>query len=108
MSEPQENWTRVFKRLLQSDPVALMKLTRLSALFLTRLRAYDFADDWDDLIQESILATAFAVQDMRVERGKEAVYLRTTLRNQFNGRLRRHFDKGEKDAIPWRLRATYV
>lgn len=96
------DWFEVVERLIGGDRLALLELTNLATGFLARLRAYDFRDDWDDLVQESILATAVAVRDGRLnDRGAAYGYLRNTVRFQFNRRLRSHFRRSEDDTLPW-------
>ena len=61
MATPNEDWAQVLERLLDGDRLALLQLTRLLNSFLGRWNAYDFRDEWDDLIQEVILAAATAM-----------------------------------------------
>jgi RNA polymerase sigma-70 factor (ECF subfamily) len=99
---PREDWAAVMDRLLQGDRLALLKLSRLVNGFLGQWNAYDFRDDWDDVIQETILATARAVQEGRLrERDAMAGYLRSTARFVFYQRLKRHVRCREDETLPW-------
>ncbi len=102
MSGAREDWAAVLERLLEGDRHALLQLTRLVNSFLMRWNAYDFRDEWDDLIQEVLLAAATAVRDGKLrERGAAFGYLRTTARFKFVDRLKRHLRLAEDDHLPW-------
>jgi RNA polymerase sigma factor (sigma-70 family) len=85
------DWAGVIDRLIEGDRLALLELSRLVNGFLAQLGAYDFRDEWDDLIQEVVLAAAQAVREGRIrEREAFAGYLRTTARFVFIRRLKQH------------------
>lgn len=97
-----EDWAAIVEALLGGDRLALARLSRLINRFLARWNAYDFRDEWDDLIQEVVLATATALRDGRIrERGAVFGYLRTTARFKFVDRLKLHLRCGEDEALPW-------
>jgi len=97
-----EDWAAVLERLLEGDRTALLQLTRLINSFLARWNAYDFRDEWDDLIQEVVLAAATGVRDGKLrERGAAFGYLRTTARFKFVDRLKRHLRLAEDASLPW-------
>ena len=78
-------------QLVEGDQVAFLKLSRLITGFLIRLRAYDFREDWPDLIQEVLLALVKAVRrDGIRERSAVKAYARRTTYNRFAERLRLH------------------
>ena len=98
----REDWAAVLEQLLDGDRRALLQLTRLLNSFLTRWNAYDFRDEWDDLIQEVLLAAASALRDGRLrERGAAFGYLRSTARFKFVDRLKRHLRLAEDETLPW-------
>jgi RNA polymerase sigma-70 factor (ECF subfamily) len=102
MSGEREDWAVVLERLLDGDRAALLQLTRLVNSFLMRWNAYDFRDEWDDLVQEVLLVAATAVRDGKLrERGAAFGYLRTTARFKFVDRLKRHLRLSEEDHLPW-------
>jgi RNA polymerase sigma-70 factor (ECF subfamily) len=102
MAREREDWAAVLERLLDGDRTALLRLTRLINSFLTRWNAYDFRDEWDDLIQEVLLAAGTAVRDGKLrERGAAFGYLRTTARFKFVDRLKRHLRLAEDETLPW-------
>jgi RNA polymerase sigma-70 factor (ECF subfamily) len=97
-----EDWAFVLERLLRGDRLALAQLTRLINSFLARWNAYDFRDDWDDLIQEVLLAAAGALRDGRIrERGAVIGFLRSTARFKFADRLKAHLRLAEDATVPW-------
>ena len=61
MSGGAEDWGETLERLLAGDRVAFLKVSRLVARFLARWRAYDFREEWPDLIQEVVLAVVVCV-----------------------------------------------
>lgn len=97
-----EDWAAVLERLLEGDRLALAKLTRLVSSFLTRWNAYDFRGEWDDLIQEVLVAAAHAMRDGRLrERRAVAAYLKTTTRFKLADRLKEHLRRAEDEHLPW-------
>ena len=54
----QTDWGATLEALLEGDALALARLTRLINGFLGRWNAYDFRSDWDDLVQEVVVAGA--------------------------------------------------
>ncbi len=102
MGRGSEDWAAVLERLLEGDRAALFALTRLVNSFLARWNAYDFRDEWDDLIQEVLLAAATAVRDGTLrERDAAFGYLRTTARFKFCDRLKRHLRLAEDEILAW-------
>ena len=59
----QTDWGATLEALLAGDALALARLTRLVNGFLGRWNAYDFRSDWDDLVQEVIVAAALTLRD---------------------------------------------
>ena len=56
MTDGPEDGIRILDRLLDGDHLALLKLNGLITGYLTRLRAYDFEQEWDDLRQDIVLS----------------------------------------------------
>jgi len=80
----------VADRLAAGDEFAFLEMSRLVTTFLTRWRAYDFRDDWSDIIQETLWAVVKAVRagslrDPRLVAG----YARNVARHKFIDQLRR-------------------
>ncbi len=70
--------------------------------FLAGWNAYDFRSDWDDLLQEVIIASALALREGRIRDRRAVVgYLRTTARFKFIDRLRVHLRVKEDQTLPW-------
>jgi RNA polymerase sigma-70 factor (ECF subfamily) len=86
---PERNWLSVVERLLDGEERAFLELARLVNQFLVGWRAYDFADEWEDLVQEVVAATAVAVREGRLrESGALPGYVRAVTRNKFADRLK--------------------
>lgn len=99
--EPQD-WAGISKRLVAGDPIALLKVSRLIAGFLVQLRAYDFREEWPDLIQEVLLALLTALREGRVEEPAAMVgYIRSITRNKFVNRLNARLGRREADELDW-------
>jgi RNA polymerase sigma-70 factor (ECF subfamily) len=98
----ERNWYEVVQRLLSGDELAYLELARLVNRFLGSWRAYDFADEWEDVIQDVVTATALAVREGRV-REVEALpgYVRAVTRNQLGKRLERRLRAGRDALLPW-------
>lgn len=90
MSRTNRDWASTLDRLMQGDRAAFLDVADLITGFLTQWRAYDFRDEWDDLIQEVILATVQAARSGKL-RNRAAVvgYFRTATRYKFVDWLRR-------------------
>lgn len=102
MARGDEDWAAVLERLLEGDRAALLRLARLVNSFLARWNAYDFRDEWDDLIQEVVMAAAAALRDGKLrERAAVVGYLRSTARFKFADRLRRQQRRREDQHLPW-------
>lgn len=77
-------------------------MARISSACLSRLRAYDFRDEWPDVVQETLIAVVAAVRESRL-REPEAIagYIRRITRNKFNDRLRSHLQHGGDQKLAW-------
>ncbi len=96
------DWGATLEALIEGDALALARLTRLINEFLASWNAYDFRSDWDDMIQEVLIAATTALQEGRIrDRRAVAGYLRTTARYKFIDRLKSQTRHREKTSIPW-------
>ena len=101
-TRPPEDWYGVLEDLQGGDALALARITRLVNGFLAGWNAYDFRSDWDDLLQEVILAAALALREGRIRDRRAVVgYLRSTARFKFVDRLRVHIRAKEDQTLPW-------
>lgn len=102
MGSAGEDWQEVLERLLAGDRVALARVNRLVTTELTRLRAYDFRDEWDDLRQEVLAALVGNARAGRL-RDPQALagYVRIVTRNKFVDRLKTKLRHHERDTLPW-------
>ncbi len=89
-------------RLAEGDRTALLKLSRLVNSFFTRWNAYDFRDEWEDLIQEVLVAALQAHREDRIrERAHVYGFLKTVARNKFVDRLKREMRVSTDRRLPW-------
>jgi RNA polymerase sigma-70 factor, ECF subfamily len=101
-AKQDEDWYAVLEALQEGDALALARLTRLINGFLGRWNAYDFRSDWDDLLQEVIIAAVSAMKEGRIRDRRAVVgYLRSTARFKFVDRLRAHMRVKEDQTLPW-------
>lgn len=90
MGSRDRNWPEVMERLVRGESAAFLEVSRLITGFLVQWRAYDFRDEWDDLIQEVVLAAIEATRARRLRKpGAIVGYLRTATRYKFVDWLRR-------------------
>jgi RNA polymerase sigma-70 factor (ECF subfamily) len=79
----------VAERLLAGDRAALLKVSRLVGSLLVRWRAYDFRDEWQDLIQDVLLAVVAGLRAGRVRNSEALVgYVAAIARHKLADRLR--------------------
>lgn len=102
MPESDQNWAAVLGRLLQGDRLALLEVTRLVNGFLVRWNAYDFRDEWSDLVQEVASAAAIALRDGKLRDPQAALgFLHSTARFKYVDRLRIHLRLQEGATLAW-------
>ncbi len=102
MSVPERDWTAVLQRVIDGDRVALVQASRLVNGFLAYWNAYAFRDEWEDLVQEVILAAALALREGRLRDRQAAVgFLRTTTRFKYLDRLRLQLGRRRGERFPW-------
>jgi RNA polymerase sigma-70 factor (ECF subfamily) len=102
MSEPPTDWMEVVERLSAGECLAYAQLGRLVTAYLTKLRAYDFREEWDDLRQEVVLAVVANLRAGRLRESKAlAAYVRVITRNKFIDRLKQHLRCRSDERLPW-------
>lgn len=90
------------RRLLDGDAQAFLALARLVNSFLVRWRAYDFSDEWEDLIQEVVAATSHAVGSGRLrEAAALPGYVKAVTRNKLADRLKARLRVDRHALVPW-------
>lgn len=102
MAAPREDWAAVVDRLLEGDEVACLKLSRLITGFLASWRAYDFREEWQDLVQEVLIAVIRGAREGRI-RNRDAVvgYVRTIAHHKLMDRLKKHLGRKEDETLEW-------
>jgi RNA polymerase sigma-70 factor (ECF subfamily) len=91
MSSEGEDWLAIVDGIVAGDRIAFARFARLITSFLRRWRAFDFRDDWEDLVQEVVLTTIEAVARGQIEHaGALVAFTRSVTRNKFVDRLRRY------------------
>jgi RNA polymerase sigma-70 factor, ECF subfamily len=102
MKDRPEDWIRILDRLLDGDHLAFLKFNGLITGYLTRLRAYDFEQEWDDLRQEIVLSVIENVRAGRLrDRRALLAYVKIITRNKVIERLRVRLRRHEKETLPW-------
>jgi RNA polymerase sigma-70 factor (ECF subfamily) len=89
-------------RLQAEDERAFLAFARLVNGFLARARAYDFSDEWDDLIQEVVIVTVAAAREGRLrDRASVAGYVRSVTRHKLADYLRTRLRCGHGTMLAW-------
>ena len=102
MPVPEPDWMAVLRRLLAGDRLALAQTSRLINGFLAGWNAYDFRDEWEDLVQEVISAAALALREGRLREPQALVgFLKSTARFKYLDRLRSHLGQRRGERLPW-------
>jgi RNA polymerase sigma-70 factor (ECF subfamily) len=91
----------VAERVAGGDGAAFLELSQLVTGFLARLRAYDFEDEWHDLIQEVVLAIVTAQREGRIrDRGAVKGFIWQVTRHKFLDRLGLKQRTNERRRVP--------
>jgi RNA polymerase sigma-70 factor (ECF subfamily) len=102
IARESEDWAEILDRVLEGDAVACLQIGRLVTGFLAGWRAYDFRDDWADVVQEALLAVLRVARAGKIQnRGATFAYIRTVARNKFIDHLRRQLGRPEDQDLPW-------
>ncbi len=97
-----EDWALVIDRLLEGDQLACLQISRLVTGFLAGWRAYDFRDDWPDLVQEVLLVVFKVAQEGKIQKREASLgFIRTVAHHKFVDRLRLHLRCSEDQSLPW-------
>jgi len=97
-----QDWSTILRRLLEGDRLALVHVARLVNGFLVRWNAYDFRDEWDDLVQEVVSAAALALRDGKLREPQAALgFLFRTARFKYVDRLRIQLRLRGGEALAW-------
>ena len=78
------DWVAILERVMAGEALALLEVNRFVNGFLGRWGAYDFRDEWDDLLQEVVTTACLALRDGTLER-PDAIpgYIKTITRRRF-------------------------
>jgi len=86
---PDLDLIAVLSRVVAGDRLAFAQATRFVNGFLVRWNAYDFRDEWEDIVQEVVTAAALAVRRGELRDPQAiAAFLKTTTRFRYLDRLR--------------------
>ena len=97
-----QDWAAAIDRLLEGDRLACLQISRLITGFLVGWRAYDFRDEWPDLVQEVLLVVITTAREGRIRRREASFgFIRTVAHHKFVDRLRRHLGRPEDQSLPW-------
>jgi RNA polymerase sigma-70 factor (ECF subfamily) len=97
-----EDWAAAVDRLLEGDRVACLQISRLVTGFLVEWRAWEFRDEWSDLVQEVLIVVVTSAREGKIK-NRDASYgfIRAVAHHKFVDRLRRHLARPEDQALPW-------
>jgi RNA polymerase sigma-70 factor (ECF subfamily) len=99
---PERDWAEVLRRIVEGDRLALVQASRVVNAFLARFGAYDFRDEWEDLVQEVVSAAALALREGRLREPRAALgFLWTTARFKYRDRLRIQLGSGKGERLAW-------
>ncbi len=100
--ERSDDWAEIIDRLVEGDRLACLQVSRLVTGFLARWRAYDFRDEWPDLVQEVLLVVLTAAREGKIRNPDAGLgFIRTVAHHKFVDRLRRHIRCSEDQSLPW-------
>lgn len=94
----------VLAALVAGDRLAYLRISRLVTGFLSRMRAYDFRDEWPDLVQEVVTAVAAAYEEGRL-RDNDALagFVRSVTRHKLADRLKREMRIRGEARLAWEV-----
>jgi RNA polymerase sigma factor (sigma-70 family) len=96
------DWAAALDRLIEGDSTAYRELGALVERCLAGFRALDLRDDWEDLVQEVLLATVMAARRGRIRsRAATLSYIQRIAYNKHADRLRRHIEDRRDWDTPW-------
>jgi RNA polymerase sigma factor (sigma-70 family) len=102
----EADWAQTVDQLVADNDLgsrlAALKIAQLVTSLLAHWRAYDFRDEWDDLVQEVLLGVALGARAGRIRtRAATLGYIRQIARNKFMDRLRRQLGSHQAAALAW-------
>jgi len=102
MPRRERDFAEVLRGVIDGDRLALAQASRVVNAFLARFGAYDFRDEWEDLVQEVVSAAALALREGRIREPQAALaFLWTTARFKYLDRLRTHLASGKGERLAW-------
>lgn len=101
-TEQSDDWAEIIDRLVEGDQLACLRISRLITELLARWRAYDFRDEWPDLVQEVLLVVFTAAREGKIRNPDAGLgFIRTVAHHKFIDRLRRRIRCSEDQSLPW-------
>jgi len=102
MSDSPKDWASIADRLAEGDQVAFVEVSQFVTAILRGRRAYDFRDDWSDVIQEVALAVITATRKGQLrDRHAASGFIRRITANKFVDCLRGRQRRREDTILPW-------
>ena len=99
-----EDLAAVLAALLDGDRLAFLRMSRLVTNYLIRLRAYDFRDEWPDLVQEVVSAVTAAARAGKLrEPDALAGYVLAITRHKLADRLKAELRVRGQAQLVWEL-----
>jgi RNA polymerase sigma factor (sigma-70 family) len=105
-ADTRVDWAGAVDRLVAGDPTAYRELCALVTRCLAGFRAHDLRDEWEDLVQEVLMATVVSARAGRI-RSREATlsYIRRIAHNKHSDCLRRRIDDRREREVCWQAAA---
>jgi len=95
------DWEAVMQALDRGEPEAIERLTQVVHRVLGRCGARDFRGEWEDLVQDVLMALLIGVREGRIREPAAFVgYAKRIATNKWNDRLARHVRCREDAATP--------
>jgi len=99
-----EDFAEVLAALLDGDRLAFLRMSRLVTHYLIRLRAYDFRDEWPDLVQEVVTAVTTAARAGKLRDSHAlAAFVLAITRHKFADRLKAELRVRGQAQLAWEL-----
>jgi RNA polymerase sigma-70 factor (ECF subfamily) len=99
-----EDLAAVLAALLDGDRLAFLRMSRLVTRYLIRLRAYDFRDEWPDLVQEVVNAVTAAARAGKLrEPDALPAFVLAVTRHKFADRLKAELRVRGQAQLAWEL-----
>ena len=99
-----EDLERLLAELVVGDRLAFLRVSRLVTGYLARFRAYDFREEWPDLVQEVVAGVTAAYTEGRLrDHAALLAFVRSVTRHKLADRIRREMRLRGEAQLAWEL-----